>query len=715
MDNVEYINYDQVRNYANIKDSDLFHFYLREIYKDLSERFDSNKKQGISKIAFYDYVKLPVFIAEKVFNSLDTDNDSFLNLTEFSKGLARIYDGSFEETATEIFKIYDIDKDNKITPGDVKIMLSYLPLKTDRIKKEYKYQMESLDEIDEIIKETFGSNDFLRLHEYLKVLETKKSDIYLQLLCFLYQKKPFTDENISNCKKSSKNIPTIESPTKKSSKNISNKILISPSKKTKLSPVDDVLELKLLEKPNVNEIVSGLQGMMRMPNTKTPDGTDGFSSPTKIFKKTSDKIKKLDSCGSGGISLGEGLGGDDGGMGGGFSLISMNSCSGEDDDQKEVIEEPKQMSDYEDWIYKLGDNNTKLKRYWLVLVGKDIFYYNNEEKTKLEGMHNLSSCFIKENKETNLLGQRVFSFSLTFQPKSRTYYLLDKESFKKWVAVLSKAIGYMNFFDFYEMLDEIGVGKFGLVKLGVHKNTKNRVAIKIMKKDDMNNSDIELVKGELDIMMMCQHPNIVKLLDHFENMDYIFIIMEYLSGGDLGSFFEKKKCKLSETLMSNIMFQICSGLEYLHRYGIVHRDLKPENIMLQSPSDNPVIKIMDFGLSKIMGPQEKTADGYGTLTYVAPEVLVRQPYNKQIDIWSLGVMIYYGLTGSLPFDDPSDNEEKIAKMIVFQPVEFKKSVWGNKSEEVIDIIKGCLTKKPEERLDTKKFLRHAWIKKFNKV
>jgi len=710
MDKVEYINYDTVREYVNIKDSDLFSFYLREIYKDLSERFDSNKKQGISKIAFYDYLKIPIFIAEKVFNSLDNDGDGFLNLTEFSKGLAKIYDGTFEETATEIFKIYDFDKDSKITPGDVKVLLSYLPLKTDHIKKEYKYQMESLDEIDDIVNQTFGSNKHLRLHEYLKILENTKSDIYLQLLCFLYNKKPFIEENISNCKKSSKNLNSInsESPTKKPDKLSSNKLLRSPSKKSVFSPVDNLLTFSL-EKQNVNEMISGLQGMMRMPNTKTIDGTDyGFNSPTKILKQKNSgnslSKKSTDKIEFEGFSLEN-------------NLISMFPVDDDEDaeDNSEIVQEvPKQKSDFEDWIYKLGDNNTKLKKYWLVLIGKDIFYYNNEEKTKLEGMHNLSSCFIKENKESIVLGQKVFSFSIAFQPKSRTYYLLDKDSFKKWVSILSKAIGYLNFFDFYEMMDEIGVGKFGLVKLGVHKNTKKRVAIKIMKKEDMNNSDIELVKGELDIMMMCAHPNIVKLLDHFENMDFIFIVMEHLSGGDLGTFLEKRKCKVSEALMSNIMFQMANALEYLHRYGIVHRDLKPENIMLQSVSENPIIKIMDFGLSKIMGPSEKAADGYGTLTYVAPEVLVRQPYNKQIDIWSLGVMIFYGLTGTLPFDDPSDNEEKIAKMIVFQPVEFKKSLWAGKSEEVIDIIKACLTKKPEERLDTKKFLQHPWIKKYNK-
>jgi len=87
--------------------------------------------------------------------------------------------------------------------------------------------------------------------------------------------------------------------------------------------------------------------------------------------------------------------------------------------------------------------------------------------------------------------------------------------------------------------------------------------------------------------------------------------------------------------------------------------------MLSEKTEKGIIKIMDFGLSKIMGPDEKVADGFGTLSFVAPEVLIRQPYNKQIDIWSLGVMLYYILSGTLPLNDEDDNEENIAKMTLF--------------------------------------------------
>jgi serine/threonine protein kinase len=123
---------------------------------------------------------------------------------------------------------------------------------------------------------------------------------------------------------------------------------------------------------------------------------------------------------------------------------------------------------------------------------------------------------------------------------------------------------------------------------------------------------------------------------------------------------------------------------------------------------------MDFGLSKILGPLEKVVDGYGTLSFVAPEVLIRQPYNKQIDIWSIGVIMYYMLSGILPFDDEDDNEEVIAKKTVFTELEFPDKYFKNRSDEVKDLITKCLIKDPNTRYSVENFLNHAWIKKHKK-
>jgi serine/threonine protein kinase len=124
------------------------------------------------------------------------------------------------------------------------------------------------------------------------------------------------------------------------------------------------------------------------------------------------------------------------------------------------------------------------------------------------------------------------------------------------------------------------------------------------------------------VLKICQHPNIIKLEDIFENQDYLYIIMEYLRGGDLFSFLEKRKFRVREEIAKHISHQIATALYYLHSFGIVHRDLKPENILIVTLEENPSVKIVDFGLSKTFGPGETCKEPFGTLCYVAPEILI---------------------------------------------------------------------------------------------
>ena len=329
------------------------------------------------------------------------------------------------------------------------------------------------------------------------------------------------------------------------------------------------------------------------------------------------------------------------------------------------------------------------------------------------GMHNLSGCFVTENGTKTFNGKPFYSFTLVFPSRSRNYFCTSKETCDNFVHHLKHAFGYLNFFDYYEMLDTLGEGIFGVVKLGLYKKTKERVAIKIIKKASAKPTDIELVRTEIDIMKLCHHPNIVRLLDHFENAEYIFIVMEYISGGDLATYMTQHKHTMTEEHASHLIYQIALGIKYLHQFGIVHRDLKPENIMLTDASEHGKVKIMDFGLSKIMGSKEKSVEGFGTLTFVAPEVLVRTPYNKEIDIWSLGVILYLMLSGVLPFDDESDNEEVIAKLTVYSEVKFPSQYWSERSALVIDLIKRCLTKDPSQRIKIDNILEHGWIRQFN--
>ena len=721
MEHEEYIDFNEIKKYAHIENDELFLLYLKEVYKDLADRDESNKKKGIMKMIFLDYLKLPIFISEKVFTVFDTDKDGFLNLKEFIFGMNNLYNGTFDDSVKLIFDLLDFNHDGLIEKDDVVLMLSLLPVKTDRHKIEYKYQMETLEEIHEIINCTFGNKKVLKLDEFQEIVEKRKSDVFLQILCYLYQKKPFSDSNIDALKTSKKSLPQdfkCISPSRK--KNTTDNVLLpSPKMNTSLSPVVKLLGsnkgLSPLnigrEKDDMNPMLSGMQGMVRYKNriipkneiTKNNEELDEgavnnlikesesiYNSPSVFLKKARKNPK-------------------------GFSLdlnpVSKESSSClENDTQQQSKEEVKNNCSYENYIYKLGDNN-KVKKYYLVLINKDIYYYKNDNKKEVLGMHNLSGCFYKEYPSEKINDKTFYIFSIVFPKKERKYYCGSQEVRDNFINTLKNSFNYLNFFDFYQMIEDLGEGIFGSVKLGVEKKTGERVAIKCIKKNKAKESDVELVRTEIDIMKLCHHPNVVRLLDHFENAEYIFIVMEYIRGGSLADYMKDNNYNFSEKRAAELIYQIADGLKYLHKYGIIHRDLKPDNIMMTESSEKGQIKIMDFGLSKILGKKEKSVDGFGTLTFVSPEVLIRKPYNKEVDIWSVGVILYMMLSGDLPFDDEEDDEQKIAKMIVFEEVKFPSNKFGKKSKEVIDLIKRCLTKDPKSRIKIDEILSCPWIKK----
>lgn len=152
---------------------------------------------------------------------------------------------------------------------------------------------------------------------------------------------------------------------------------------------------------------------------------------------------------------------------------------------------------------------------------------------------------------------------------------------------------------------------------------------------------------------MCQHPNIVKLLDLFENLEHYYIVLECMEGKDMFDYLKSRSFQITEERAKELMMQLIHAVQYLHSYGIVHRDLKLENIMMTDNSEQSVPKLVDFGLAKILGPTEKSDEPFGTLGYVAPEVLKKEPYSFSCDLWSLGCICYALLSGSLPFDHQS--------------------------------------------------------------
>jgi len=209
--NNEFITFEVIQESLGLKNPNLFKKYLQEVFVDLSTKVENSKEKHLSRLTFYDYIKLPIFISEKLFNSFaSSSQQEGLKEEEFVRGFFKLYMGSFQETTKVIFDLLDFDKDGIIKKEDVKIILSYLPLndvseekekRLESVKEVLGVQMKSLEEIDDIVSKTFKKfEDKMNFEQFQDTVQNKKSDVLLQIICFLYQEKPFSAKNIESLK-----------------------------------------------------------------------------------------------------------------------------------------------------------------------------------------------------------------------------------------------------------------------------------------------------------------------------------------------------------------------------------------------------------------------------------------------------------------------------------------------------------------------------------
>ncbi|KAI8381446.1 kinase-like domain-containing protein [Radiomyces spectabilis] len=266
----------------------------------------------------------------------------------------------------------------------------------------------------------------------------------------------------------------------------------------------------------------------------------------------------------------------------------------------------------------------------------------------------------------------------------------------------------------YIMRESIGKGSMGKVKLAVHKVTGEKIAVKIIPRADAHkcmsakqcaheqSREMRTIR-EGHIMLLLNHPHIVRLKELTTIGPYFYILMDYVGGGQLLHYIVKRN-RLSEKHARHFVRQIVSALDYMHRNSVVHRDLKIENIMVDQSGRN--IKIIDFGLSNLFCPERLLKTYCGSLYFAAPELLRSTPYRgPEIDVWSLGVVIYVMVTGSMPFDDRSmpGLHEKIKSGQVAYPAHL--------SPECRDLLSRAFKTDPEARIILADIIRHPWLNK----
>ena len=374
----------------------------------------------------------------------------------------------------------------------------------------------------------------------------------------------------------------------------------------------------------------------------------------------------------------------------------------------------------------------------LLLCGHYIFYFKNNHGNFLyKKVIPISSLFITKSKKDNMANFSLLSCLHNLEIR-KDFYCEKIEDANKFYSKFNRNKMFRDMKKEYYFKAKVGEGKFGQVILAERYSDKKLLAIKAVQKGYQSIEEYKINRWEIDIFKMLQnviHPNVIKCVDLYEYECQIFFVYEFIASGDLRKI--SKELKLfpqfyTINIILKLSMQMIEGIKVLHKYGVIHRDIKTTNMVIdiQPGSDfnhmkfgldtdlsnigNGVLKIIDFGLSRILGKYEYSNDPYGSLCFKAPELIEHLPYDFKVDIWAIGVTIYYLVYKELPYEKGS--KEEIKYNIVHESVPFHRNIFINnfiyydgttqlenidsdevKSSILFSLMKDCLEKNPEYR------------------
>ncbi|XP_026996681.1 serine/threonine-protein kinase D2 [Tachysurus fulvidraco] len=257
--------------------------------------------------------------------------------------------------------------------------------------------------------------------------------------------------------------------------------------------------------------------------------------------------------------------------------------------------------------------------------------------------------------------------------------------------------------------DEVlGSGQFGVVYGGKHRKSGRDVAVKVIDKLRFSTKQENQLRNEVAILQNLRHLGIVNLECMFETPEKVFVVMEKLHGDMLEMILSSENGRLPERLTKFLITQILAALRHLHFKNIVHCDLKPENVLLSSADPFPQVKLCDFGFARIIGEKSFRRSVVGTPAYLAPEVLLNQGYNRSLDMWSVGVIMYVSLSGTFPFNEDEDINDQIQNAAFMYPP----NPWKQISPEATDLINNLLQVKLRKRYSVDKSLSHVYLQDY---
>ena len=569
------INLDEIIGDYVVKNTPAFNSYLKQLWKDLSNRAEG-VKDGVDRISFGKYYDLPGLISERLFSVFDSKNKGFLSIEDFTSSMIKLFSGDYDQLLNFIFDFYDFDKDHKITKEDIRIVLSYVPLyKKIKHNQGLKFEKDnfqdrlaSQQELHEKLDTLFKNKQIINFSEFKYIIQNVNSDIFLYILVFLMEKRPFSNETIKNLENIKKNqeIDKIGIKTKHNNyivlPNLNSKLSVSRTISSKSPGIRNSRFIDKISNNILDNFSKNQESYMKnrqdyLPLNAIESEADSIHTNGTVQKKPSRKTLKnvslMDIENENEIKYVDEQ--EDDGMldyARPYELFDnkelMRLSRQENDEEKNDINNEEDLNSTqltnvsklndvltEGYLFKIQDN--KVKKIYFKLICKDLYYYKSKNNKRHKGIHNLSGVFIQDNGLVKLGDKKFFCFTIIFPTKPRKYYLSNEMEYHHWVNTIRRIVGYSNLSEIYEIKQVLGKGKFGLVKLGVHRGSGRKVAIKIINKKLVSAIDVQQVKTEIDILKIAKHPNIIQLYDVFENENYIYIIIGNFGGGGCFFFF----------------------------------------------------------------------------------------------------------------------------------------------------------------------------------
>lgn len=715
--------------------------FLREIYTNVSKRSNNN----MNTYTFQEILQLPMIISDKIYFALNEHGSKMITQTQFSNGIYQLLYNDLLYKFRICFEIFDFDNDGSVCKDDAFLILSHFHL--------IQNTNESINYLEKVIDNFFLNDETLTKEEYFDRCKSISCDVSLLLIIFINNYLFFfTEKEIDFYEKTISLFDSVKSNTSTNDGTLYIKngyfkptsALVTYLENIALDRFDldkSIFELSLDENDNddledlnafekdinnafqklsMNEIAYNnkitknktympKQKPLRLSTTintqnnqtkgKEQNGTEMNSSHFDDTKNETNKnLAQPGLLMKGTITS---------------NIIQKNN---KNQLQKAVTDFTSTVINVkhkknEVILYK-AKNNTKTNIIIkLTLVNRSIFYFKQIKNVFV--FRKILPIFSLYPKRIMLNSLVQFNLISTVHNhyKQYSFFADNIEEIDTFIQMLNNNANNEKINENFEFKHDLGKGKFGSVVLAMDKRSNGAVyAIKIVNKNNPTDEEYKINRWESTIFSTLKnisHPNVMKCYEKYENEKNIFFVYEYIKGSDLKIFTQMHPNSNIRNII-NISLQIINGIACLHKYGIIHRDIKTTNILIENSLDNKYdnkVKIIDFGLSRVLGKNEFSLDPYGSLCFKAPELIKHLPYNFKVDVWAIGITIYYLIFRVLPFE--KGNKQQIKESIVndnlnFPIVEmtYDASETNNESNNgsfLYALIGECLEKKVESR------------------